>query len=95
MIVVFIGLITNVYGNIINIAQALTLQVSPIVMGDSTVVDAVTQASFPLFVSLAFTLAAGLLIFLVFTFFQVIAEARLAHTGSLIKALNFFQLQKT
>ncbi|MBR0270650.1 MAG: DUF4013 domain-containing protein [Methanobrevibacter sp.] len=94
LIVVFIGLITNVHGNIISIYQALTLQISPIIVGDSAITDVITQASFPLFVSLAITLAAGLLIFLVFTFFQVIAEARLAHTGSLMKALNFISAAK-
>ncbi|MBQ9160968.1 MAG: DUF4013 domain-containing protein [Methanobrevibacter sp.] len=94
LIVVFIGLITNVYGNLINIAQAITLDVYPILMGNITAADAITQASFPLFISLAFTLIAGLLIFLVFTFFQVIAEARLAHTNSLIKSLNFISAAK-
>lgn len=88
LIVVFIGLIANIYGNIINVSQALTLQISPVLMGNLSITDAINQATFPLFVSLAITLAAGLLIFLVFTFFQVIAEARLAHTGSLKEALN-------
>ncbi len=94
LIVVFIGLITNIYGNFINIYQALTSEVYPVLMGNITVADAITQASFPLFVSLAFTLIAGLLIFLVFTFFQVIAEARFAHTDSLMKALNFISAAK-
>ena len=94
LIVEFIALITNVFGNIINIGQAITLNIYPVLMGNATVADAITQASIPLFLSLAFTLAAGLLIFLVFTFFQVIAEARLAHTGSLKDALNFFSAAK-
>ncbi len=94
LIVVFIGLVTNVYGNLINIGQALTLQISPVLMGNVGVTDAINNAAFPLFVSLAFTLVAGLLIFLVFTFFQVMAEARLAHTGSLLKALNFISAAK-
>ena len=94
LIVVFLGLITNVYGNIINVYQAMVLQISPVLMGNTTVTDAITQASFPLFVSLAITLGVGLLIFLVFTFFQVIAEARLGHTGSLKEALNFFSAAK-
>lgn len=94
LIVIFIALITNVYGNFINIFQAITLQISPILMGNITAEDAITQASFPLFVSLAVTLIAGLLIFLVFTFFQVIAEARLAHTDSLMKSLNFISAAK-
>lgn len=94
LIVVFIGLITNVYGNIINVYQAMVLQVYPVLMGNVSVADAITQASIPLFLSLAFTLSAGLIIFLVFTFFQVIAEARLAHTDSLKEALNFFSAAK-
>ena len=94
LIVVFLGLITNIYGNIINIYQAMVLQISPVLMGTTTVADAITQASLPLFISLAITLGVGLLIFLVFTFFQVIAEARLAHTGSLKEALNFVSAAK-
>lgn len=94
LIVVFLALITNVYGNIINIGQAIVSQVGPVIMGNTTVADAITNASIPLFISLAFTLAVGLIIFLVFTFFQVIAEARLAHTGSLKKALNIYSAAK-
>lgn len=94
LIVVFIALITNVFGNIIYVGHALVSQASPTIMGNATVADTITQASFPLFLSLAFTLATGLIIFLVFTFFQVIAEARLAHTGSLKKALNIFSAAK-
>lgn len=89
LIVVFIALITNVFGNILDLGQAIVSQISPLIIGGASVTDALTQISFSLFLSLAFTLAAGLLIFLVFTFFQVMAEARLAHTGSLKKALNF------
>lgn len=94
LIVVFIALIANVFGNIMTVYDAAVLQVYPVLMGNITVADAITQASFPLFVSLAFTFVAGLIIFLVFTFFQVIAEARLAHTGSLKKALNFIAAAK-
>ena len=90
VIVVFIALITNVFGNILNIGQAIASQAGPVITGNTAVADAITQASLPLFISLAFTLAAGLIIFLIFVFFQVIAEARLAHTGSLKKALNIF-----
>ena len=94
LIVVFIALITNVFGNITNLYQAMVLEIYPVIMGNVTVADAITNASLPLFLSLAFTLASGLIIFLVFTFFQVIAEARLAHTDSLKDALNFFAAAK-
>ena len=94
LIVVFIALIVNVFGNIINIGQAIVLEAGPVIMGNTTIEGAITQASIPLFISLAFTLIVGLIIFLVFTFFQVIAEARLAHTGSLKKALNIFSAAK-
>ncbi len=86
LIAVFIALITNVVGNILNVFDAIVLHASTLFIG--TYENAVSIASFQLFVSLAITISAALIIFLIFSFFQAMAEARYAHTGSLKKALN-------
>ena len=88
LIIVFIALITNIFGIILNFGQTITSQIPNILMRNASVLDAISQSTFPLFVSLAITLAAGLIIFLIFSFFQAMAEAKFAHTGSLKEALN-------
>ena len=90
ILVVLIGLITNIFGNIINFAQVLYLQAPNILMGTVTVKDAIYHAAFPLLISLAITISLGAIIFLIFSFFQAMAEARLANTGSLKTALNIY-----
>lgn len=94
IIIVFIALITNVFGNIIDIAQAIVLHIPSILMGNVTVADAIAQSSFPLFVSLAITFSLGVMVYLIFSFFQAMSEARLANTGSLKKALNLYGAAK-
>lgn len=95
LIVVGIGLITNIFGTIIGLGQEIVLQAPNIIIGNSAVAEsAISQASFPLLVSLAITISAALIIFLIFSFFQAMGEARLAHTGSLKKALNIFSAAK-
>lgn len=92
--VVLLALVTNVFGNLLDIGQALVLQAPNILAGKFTLVDAIYNATFPLFVSLAITFSGGMIIFLVFSFFQSMSEARLAHTGSLRKALNLYEAAK-
>lgn len=94
LIVVFLGLITNIYGDVIYFNQALVSQGQNILMGTVTVSDAIYHAAFPLLISLALTISLGLIIFLIFSFFQAMGEARLAHTGSLKSALNIYQSAK-
>ena len=94
LVVVFLALITNVFGNILDIGQAIVLQAPSILNGDYTLVDAISNSTFPLFVSLAITFSGAMIIFLVFSFFQSMSEARLAHTGSLKKALNLYAAAK-
>ena len=94
LVIVFIALITNVFGNIFDIGQAIVLQAPSILMGDSTITDAIYNSTFPLFVSLAVTFSLGMMVFLIFSFFQAMSEARLAHTGSLRKALNLYAAAK-
>ena len=94
LVIVFVALITNVFGNILDIFQAIISQAPAILMGESTIVDTISQSSLPLFASLAVTFSLGMMIFLVFSFFQAMSEARLAHTGSLKKALNLYAAAK-
>ena len=90
VIIVFIGLITNLFGNILTVGDQIITQVPVLLMKGNGLVDAVSFSLFPLFTSLAITIAAGLVIFLIFSFFQAMAEAKYAHTGSLKKALNIY-----
>ena len=90
ILVVFVGFITNIYGSILSLGETIVLQAPNIILGNSTTASsAINYASLPLLISLAVTISAGLIIFLIFSFFQAMAEARLANTGSLKKALNF------
>lgn len=91
LIVVFVGFITNIYGNIIALGQEIISQAPYILIGNSAVAtDAISQSSFHLLISLAITISTALIIFLIFSFFQAMGEARLANTGSLKEALNIF-----
>lgn len=88
LIIVGIALVTNIIGAIITLGQVIYVQAPALILGSAAATDAVYGAAFPIILSLAITLSLGLIIFLVFGFFQVMGEARLAHTGSLKKALN-------
>jgi hypothetical protein len=95
LLVVFVGLITNIFGNIIYLGQQIALHTPNTIAGNSAVAaDAISQASVPLFISLAITISLGLIIFLIFSFFQAMGEARLANTGSLKEALNIYKAAK-
>ena len=92
----FIGFITNIYGNIIGFCQEITTQVpATLIMGGSiSVIDAIYSAALPLLISLVITISAAIIIFLIFSFFQAMGEARLANTGSLKSALNIYGAAK-
>lgn len=90
LIVVLIALLSNIIGTIINLGQEIALQIPNILIGNSALASgAISMASLPLLISLAITISAGMIIFLIFSFFQCMAEAKLANNGSLIGALNF------
>lgn len=89
LLVVVVALITNVFGSIITLFEGLYTLATDVMLGNSIVAaDAIFHVSFPLIVSLTITISAAMIIFLIFSFFQAMGEARLAHTGSLKKALN-------
>ena len=89
LLVVGVALITNLIGGIITFVDGISTIVSSAMIGDTIVAaDAIYHASIQLLISLSLTISAAMIIFLIFSFFQAMGEARLAHTGSLKKALN-------
>ena len=95
-IVVIAGYLTNIFGNIMVVAQAIVLQATQVYMGTSTAFmsDAIAQAMANLVVSLAITATVAVIVFVIFSFFQTMAQARLANTGSLTEALNVIEAAK-
>lgn len=97
LIVVLVGLDTNIFVKSIDVVRELLLQTFNVYIMGSPVDIAVSTISFTLnnFVnSLATTLTVALVLFVIFSFIQSIAEARLANTGSLKEALNIFETLK-
>jgi len=91
LIVVVIALIVNIFGNILNVGETIISQIPYIITGNPTfIANAIDSSIFTLFVSIAITIAAALIVFLIFSFFQAMGEARLAHTGNLKDALNIY-----
>ena len=89
LIIVAIALATNVIGGITALTQGITTLVSNVITGDVVAAsDAIYHASLPLMVSVSITISLAMILLLIFSFFQAIGEARLAHTGSLKNALN-------
>lgn len=95
-IVVIAGYLTNIFGNIMVVAQAIVLQATQVYMGTSTAFmsDAIAQAMANLVVSLAITATVAVIVFVIFSFLQTMAQARLANTGSLTEALNVIEAAK-
>lgn len=95
-IVVVVGYLTNVFGNIMLVATEITSQTQNVYLGASTAIaaDVIAQAFINLAVSLAVTLTVAFILFVIFSFLQTMAEARLANTGSLGEALNVFEAAK-
>ena len=95
-IVVVVGYLTNIFGNAIVVAQEIITQALNVYMGASTVYisEAMTQAIANLAVSLAITATVAIVLFVIFSFLQTMAGARLANTGSLTEALNIFESAK-
>ena len=92
-IVVVVGYLTNVYGNIMAVAMEIVSQTQNAYFGTSSSIayDALSQAFVNLAVSLSITLTVAIILFIIFSFLQTMAEARLANTGSLSEALNVFE----
>lgn len=95
-IVFVVGYLTNIYGNIMVVAGEIASQTQSVYAGTSTtiVLDPIAQAIANLAVSLAFTITVAIVLFVIFSFLQTMAEARLANTGSLSEALNVLEAAK-
>ena len=96
VIVVFVGLATNVFGNIYAVAYEFYSQILAVYLGYSSTIamEALSQAMVNLVFSLTITLTAAVVVFVIFSFIQTMAEARLANTGSLGEALNVLESAK-
>ena len=95
-IVFVVGYITNIQGNAIAVVRELSSQIASAYVKNSTtiVLTSVTQPMVNLAISLAATITVALILFVIFSFLQTMAEARLANTGSLSEALNVFEAAK-
>lgn len=92
LIVLLIGLSTNVLGNAIAIVKEFALLIfNDYIMGGSLdiTVNTVSHAT-----SIAITSAVALILFVIFSFLQSMAKTRLANTGSVREALNIFEAAK-
>ena len=69
---------------------------SGVYMGASSdiALNALSQALTNLAISLSITIFVAVVVFIIFSFLQTMAEARLANTGSLSEALNIFEAAK-
>lgn len=98
IIIFIVGLITNVPGNIANIAKEAALTpANATAMANSTGVyfNAVSQSTIVAFgTSLAITAIVACIVIIIFAFLASIAQARLANTGNLAEALNILEAAK-
>jgi len=96
LIVLVVGYVTNVYGDIMTVASGILAEAQGTYLGTSSVIayDAMSQAMVNLVFSLTTTIAVAVVLFVIFSFLQTMAEARLANTDSLGEALNVFEAAK-
>ena len=98
IIVMIIGLVTNVPGNFMKIINEATVApANATAMANSTgiAMDAVSQSTIAAFgTSLAVTAIVAFVLFIIFAFIQTMGQARLANTGSLGQALNIPEAAK-
>jgi hypothetical protein len=97
LIVVLAGFSTNLYSNATALGEEIILQILNVfIRGDSinVAVNSLSPNLTNLMGSLATTLIVALIVFLIFSIIQGMAEARLANTGSLREALNIYEALK-
>lgn len=97
LIVLLTGLVTDIYGKIWIVFEGLLAQIlSVITTGDFSVLvfGAMADAIVGLIISLTITLTVAVIVFVVFSFLEVMAQARLANTGDLFEALSIFESAK-
>jgi hypothetical protein len=97
LIVVLVGFDTNLFSNAIAIVREVVSQILNVYFMGSSIniaVNAISQTVTEFVASLAVTLAAALILFVIFSILQYMGQARLANTGSLREALNIFESAK-
>ena len=94
-IVVVVGYLSHIFENLAIIAHEISSQAWLTYLGSTIVItDALSHALVNLLIGLTFTLTVAVVVFVIFSFIQCMAEARLANTGSLGEALNVFEAAK-
>lgn len=92
LIVLLVGLSTNVLGNAMAIVKEFVLLIfNEYIMGGSLDIAANTISHAT---SIAITSTVALILFVIFSFLQSMAKTRLANTGSVREALNIFEAAK-
>ena len=97
LIVLLVAFDTNLFGNAIEVVKEVVLQIFNVYIMDGSIKIALIAISLVLtdfLNSLAITVTVALIVFLIFSIIQLMAEARLANTGSLREALNIFEAIK-
>ncbi|WP_405294634.1 DUF4013 domain-containing protein [Methanobrevibacter sp.] len=97
LIVVVVGYGANLFGNAIAVCQEVVLQAFNVYIMSGPVdvaVNAISHTLSNFANSLAITVTVALVLYVVFSFLQSMAGARLANTGSLKEALNIFESAK-
>lgn len=97
LIVMLVGFGTNLFGNAMEVVKEFVLQIFNVYIMDSSIdiaVNAISLALTNFLNSLAITVTVALVVFLIFSIIYLMAEARLANTGSLKEALNIFEAVK-
>ena len=97
LIIVVVGHGANLFSNAIAVCREFVLQLFNVyIMGDSVnvAVNAISHTLNNFANSLAITVSIAFVLFVIFSFLQSMAGARLANTGSLKEALNIFESAK-
>ena len=97
LIVILVGFDTNLFGNAIAVVHELILQIFNVYIMDGSISIAIIAISLALsdfLNSLAITIAVAIILFVIFSILLLMAEARLANTGSIMHALNIFEAAK-
>ena len=97
LIVLLVAFDTNLFANAIAASREFALYIRNVyIMGNSTdlAVNALSNSISNFVGSLAITITVALILFLIFSVLHIIAEARLANTGSIREALNIFESAK-
>lgn len=97
LIVLLVAFDTNLFGNAVSILKETLMQIFNVfIMGDSAnlAVNAISHTISIFVGSLAITITAAMILTVIFSIIESIAQARLANTGSLREALSIIETIK-